>query len=205
MRRLISLICTQLCVLTACAFAQADFSAEIANLSATSNTFHTKIFSTKDKLRFQGEDKSGRTNSIMIVNLATRTSVVLMPQQHQYVENKRPQIPGQGVTFFQASNVEDACAEYQKVSETKKGTCRKTGHETLNGRDTVRYEVSPGESGLIWIDVKLHFPLKWQTSVGKGELRDVKEGSQSAELFEIPPGYAKRSYANPATPKAAQH
>ncbi len=206
MPRLISLACTQLCVLTACAFAQADFSAEIANLSADSNTFHTKIFSTKEKLRFQGEDKSGRTNSIMIVNLATRTSIVLMPQQHQYVENNRSQIPGQGVTFFQASDVEDACAEYQKVSETKKSTCRKTGHETVNGRDTVKYEVSPGKSNLgsIWIDVKVHFPVKWQSSVGKGELRDIKVGAQPAELFEIPPGYTKRGYTTPAKPKPAQ-
>ena len=187
-------------------FAQADFSADIVNLSASSNTFHTKIFSAKDKLRFQGEDKSGRTNSIMIVNLATRTSIVLMPQQHQFVENKRAQIPGQGVTFFQAKDAEDACGDYQKMLQSEKAKCRKAGHETVNGRDTVKYEVSPGEgkTGPIWIDAILHFPIKWESTVGKGELRNIKEGAQPPELFEIPPDYKKRSYATPAKPKPTQ-
>lgn len=207
MFRLIARIVALLSSLCACAAnAQADFSADIVNLSAASNTFHTKIFSTKEKLRFQGEDKSGRTNSIMIVNLATRTSIVLMPQQHQYVENKQAQIPGQGVTFFQAKNVEDACGEYQKISQAGKGKCRKVGHENVNGRDTVKYEVSPekGNTEPIWIDVKLQFPVKWQSSVGKGELRNIREEGQPAELFAIPPGYTKKPSAISSKPKPAQ-
>ena len=187
------------------AFAQADFSADIA--SAASNTFHTKIFSTKDKLRFQGEDKLGRTNSIMIVNLASLTSIVLIPQQRQYVENKEAQIPGQGVTFFQAKDVEDACANWQRVSHGEKGKCHKVGHDTVNGRDAVKYEVSleKGNPSPVWIDVKLHFPVKWQNSVSSGELKNIQEGPQPAPLFEIPAGYVKRSYANTPKPDQSQN
>jgi hypothetical protein len=206
--RLIIRICTVLSLFPACAvFAQADFSADIVNLLTESNTFHTKIFSTKDKVRFQQEDKNGRTMSITIENLALRTSIVLMPQQHQYVENKRPQIPGQGVTFFQAKEVEDACGDYQKIAPAEKGKCRKVGHETVNGRDAVKYEVSPrkGDAGSIWIDASLHFPVKWQSAASKGELRNIKEAAQPAELFEIPAGYAKRSYGGqPAKPKSGK-
>lgn len=188
------------------AFAQADFSADIVNLSATSNTFHTRIFSTKDKLRFQGEDRSGRTNSIMIVNLATGTSIVLIPQQKQYVENKRTQIPGQGVTFFQAKDVEDACGDWQKLARTEKGKCRKIGHEKVVGRDAVKYEgrSAKGEASTFWVDVKLHFPVRWKNSVGAGELRNIHEGVQPADLFEIPRGYEKRTFAAPVRQKPAK-
>ena len=184
------------------AWAQADFSADIANLSAASNTFHTKIFSTKDKLRFQGEDRSGRTNSIMIVDLSKRTSIVLMPQQKQYIESDKPQIPGQGVTFFQAKDVEDACGDWRAFSHYEKGKCKKVGHETVNGRDTVRYEVAPGQgkTGPIWMDAKLQFPVKWQSAVAGGELRNIQEAPQAAELFQIPSGYTKRSLSTAKKP-----
>jgi hypothetical protein len=206
--RLTARICLSLTFLVACAaaLAQADFSADIVNLSATSNTFHTRIFSTKDKLRFQGEDKSGRPNSIMIVNLAAGTSVVLIPQQKQYVESKRAQIPGQGVTFFQATDVEDACGDWQKMAHTEKGKCRKVGHEAVNGRDAVKYEgtSAKGEASSVWIDAKLHFPVKWKGAVATGELRGIKEGPQPAEQFEVPTGYAKRTFSSPAKPATSQ-
>jgi hypothetical protein len=203
------------------AWAQADFSADIVSLSAASNTFHTRIFSTKDKLRFQQEVKSGRVDSIMIANLAKQTSIVLLPQQKQYIESSRPQIPGQGVTFFQARDVEDACGEWQKVMQMQlvaddddeknktpakepsvtasKSTCRKIGHEIINGRDTVKYADTPdkGDSSAIWLDGKLHFPVRWKNAVGAGELRNIKEEPQAAELFAIPSGYTKRVLQNP--------
>ena len=196
-----------------------DFSAEIANLSAASNTFHTRIFSTKNKLRFQGEDKAGRTNSIMIVDLAEGTHTVLLPQQKKYVVNKGSQIPGQGVTFFQFKDVENACGEWQKLMQAAavadednpkapvgKDKCEKIGHETENGRDTVKYEDKPekGEASLMWIDVKLHFPVKWKNAVSSGELRDIKEEPQPPELFAIPAGYTTRPFDVNQKTKPAQ-
>ena len=207
-------------------WAQADFSADIVSLSATSNTFHTRIFSTKDKLRFQQEVKSGRVDSIMIANLANQTSIVLLPQQKQYVESSRPQIPGQGVTFFQARDVEDACGEWQKQMQlaaddddekpkatagnpsatASKNTCRKIGHEIINGRDTVKYENTPEKEArsAIWLDAKLHFPVKWKNAVATGELRNIKEEPQPADLFAIPSGYTKRKLESPPEKNAAK-
>jgi hypothetical protein len=191
----------------AAAWAQADFSADIVNTSATSNTFHTRIFSTKDKLRFQQEVRSGRVDSIMIVNLARQTSIVLVPQQKQYIESSRPQIPGQGVAFFQAKDVEDACGQWLAMTPSAadaddssrkappvKHNCRKIGHENVNGRDTVKYEDTPdkGDASMVWLDVKLHFPVKWKNVVAAGELRNIKEEPQPAELFAIPAGYTKK-------------
>ena len=200
-------VCIGLSLVTACAaFAQSDFSADIVNLSDANNTFPIKIFSMKDKLRFQGQDRSGRTNSIMIVNLAARTSIVLIPQQQQYIESSKPQIPGQGVTFFQAKDVEDACAEWQKMAHTEKEKCHQIGYDAVNGRDTVKYESAPakGESSFVWIDAKLHFPVKWKSAVGAGELRNLEEATQAAQLFEIPRGFTKRTFGSPAKKQTAQ-
>lgn len=206
-------------VLTCAALAQADFSAEIANLSAANNTFHTRIFSTKNKLRFQGEDKAGRTNSIMIVNLAEGTHTVLLPQQKKYVVNKGSQIPGQGVTFFQFKDVESACGEWQRLMQaaavededspkapTGNDKCQKIGHEAVNDRDTVKYEdkAAKGEASLMWVDVKLHFPVKWKNAVASGELRNIKEEAQPAELFTIPAGYTTRPFDIHQKAKPAQ-
>jgi hypothetical protein len=194
--------------LLACAatFAQADFSADIVNLSAGGNTFQTKIFSTTGKLRFQGQDKSGRANSIMLVDLAKQTSIVLMPQQHLYVQEARAQIPGQGVAFFQPKDGEDACSEWQKMAQIEKEKCHKLGHEVLDGRDTVKYESksAKGEIRNIWIDAELDFPVKWKGPVGTGELRNIKVSPQPVELFEIPPGYSQRTFGDGQKPKPSQ-
>ncbi len=188
-------------------------------MSAANNTFHTHIFSTKNKLRFQGEDKVGRANSIMIVDLAEGTHTVLLPQQKKYVVNKGVQIPGQGVTFFQFKDVENACGEWQKLMQAAavededspkapvgNDKCQKIGHESVDGRDTVKYEDKPekGEASLMWIDMKLHFPVKWKNAVASGELRNIKEEPQPAELFAIPAGYTTRPFDVNQKAKPAQ-
>ena len=177
------------------ALAQAPFSADIVNRANPHPPFKTRLYATRDKLRFEGQGKDGRTVSIMISNLATRHSIVLMPQQHMYVEQSRVQIPGQGVTFFQARDVNDACEEWQQMAPNRK--CSKVGPETVNGRETVKYKgtSAKGETTFIWLDTKLHFPVKWQGPVGSGGLRNIQEGEQPAALFEVPAGYVKRGSA----------
>ncbi len=82
------------------------------------------------------------------------------------------------------------------------------GAETLNGRATTKYRVTPagitGEAGgnvgesLIWIDDELHMPIKQEIVSANGagdarwwmELRDI-ETNVPADTFEIPAGYRK--------------
>jgi hypothetical protein len=189
--------------------AQTDFSADIVNLKHPDNPFQTKIYSAKNKLRFEGRDTQGRTGSIMIVDLATRHSIVLMPQQQMYVEESKAQIPGQGVTFFRASDAGNACAEWKKVAGKGLAKCEKIGPDTVNGRAAVKYDGETvtemgTEKTSVWVDNALHFPVKWQGPVGSGELRNILEGAQGAELFAIPAGYTKRHFvqqqAKPALP-----
>jgi hypothetical protein len=175
------------------ALGQKDFSADIVGPKPT-NAFQTKIFVTKDKLRFQQEN-NGHTNSIMLVDLSALTSVVLIPQQHMYVKQSKPQIPGQGVAFFQPQDVANACILWEKMGELK-GKCRNLGKDMVNGRDTMKYEdvAADKSTSYIWIDTKLHFPIKWEGETGTRELRNIQEVPQPADLFAIPTGYTKRSF-----------
>ena len=43
----------------------------------------------------------------------------------------------------------------------------------------------------VWIDQKLHFPIKSVSEDSTWELTNIKEGEPDASLFEIPAGYHK--------------
>lgn len=43
----------------------------------------------------------------------------------------------------------------------------------------------------VWLDAQWHFVVKQESAGITGELENIKEGPQPANLFEIPPGYQK--------------
>jgi len=178
------------------AIAQTEFSADLVNHKQSSSTVDLKLYFGKDKIRFDRVDSGAESEGAGIVNFATQTMTVLMKQQQMYIEMPVAQSPGQKdiYHFFRAGDVENACADWQKIASNQSGSCHKVGHETVNGRETVKYEGanSKGESGYFWIDPKLRFPLKWQDNKGGGgELRNIQEGPQPPSLFEVPAGYTK--------------
>ena len=100
--------------------------------------------------------------------------------------------------FFKSGDVENACSDWLKLERNKGGTCHKVGSETVNGRNTVKYEGTnaSGETSSVWLDSKLRFPVKWQGKNNGGEMRNIQEGPQPASLFEIPAGYTKMDMGN---------
>jgi hypothetical protein len=173
--------------------AQTEFSAEVVDLQKPGTPTQAKIYFAKDKLRMEPQSAGGKGGAI-IMNLATQTSTVFLPQQHMYME-----MPAQGQSqrqtyaFFQPIDVENACGDWQKTPHAQGGSCRKVGKETVNGRATVKYEgtSSTGDVSYFWLDPKLRFPVKWQGKSSAGELRNIQEGGQPASLFEPPAGYTK--------------
>lgn len=178
-------------LLAGVAAAQSDFSAEIVN---GKNDASGKIFISKDKIRFESGKKDPRNSGAMIMNMGTQTALVVMDQQHMYMElpvqmaNQR-----QAYNFFRAGDVENACSSWLTNGKNKGGTCHKVGSDTVNGRSAIKYEGTNanGDSGFFWIDPKIAFPVKWEGKNGTGELRNIQEGSQPASLFEVPAGYTK--------------
>jgi hypothetical protein len=90
-------------------------------------------------------------------------------------------------------NAEDACPDWQKAADPKV-TCEKVGHEAVDGRQTVKYvnrsASREGSAAAVWIDPTLKFVVKWESADTGAELRNIKEGQQSPDLFVIPHGYA---------------
>jgi K+-sensing histidine kinase KdpD len=192
-RLMIRRLCFCVLVLVAgSALAQTEFSANIV----TSNKQGTgKIYFAKDKLRIDAQEQNSPTHmGVFIADLAKQTTIILMPQQQMYMEMPVQMMQQRGLySFFRTGDVENACADWEKVPHHKVGSCHKVGSETVNGRSTVKYEGTneSGEVGQMWLDPKLRFPVKWQEKNNGGELRDIQEGSQPASLFEIPAGYTK--------------
>ena len=179
---------------TAFVFAQTEFSAEVFDSHKQGTTSQSKIYFSKDKIRFDSSDSDPRSAGAFIMNLSNQSMTILMPQQHMYMEMPaEAQEQRQMFSFFKTSDVENACGDWLKLANNKGGSCHKSGSETVNGRSTVKYEGtnSKGEASQVWLDPKLRFPVKWQGKSGTGELRNIQEGDQPASLFAIPAGYTK--------------
>lgn len=190
--------CVAVLALSNFALGQSEFSADIVNNQTPTKT-PTKAYFGRDKMRFETAENSARGGGAVILDLATQKFVVLMPKQNMYMEMPEHAMESRGMfQFFKSGDAENACADWLKVEENKGGTCHKLGHETVNGRDTVKYEGtnSSGESKTAWLDAKVRFPIKWQGKDSGGELRNIQEGPQPASLFEIPAGYSKMDTGN---------
>ena len=175
------------------ALAQTEFSADIVDLQKAGTPTTAKIYFAKDKIRIETQGGAHGGGAI-IVNFATQTSIVLMSQQHMYMEMPaQTQEQRLGFNFFQTGDVENACGDWQKLRSSQGATCHKVGNETVSGRSTVKYETtnSNGEVSHFWLDPKLRFPVKWQGKSNSGELRNIQEGTQPASLFEVPAGFTK--------------
>jgi Domain of unknown function (DUF4412) len=174
--------------------AQAEFSGEVVDLQKPGAPTVAKLYFAKDKMRIEAQTSGPHGGGVVIMNFASQTSDILMPQQHMYMEMPvQSQGQRQVYSFFEVGDVENACGDWQKISHMQPGSCHKVGTDTVNGRSAIEYEAtnSSGDVSRVWLDAKVRFPLKWQGKNSGGELRNVQAGSQPASLFEIPAGYTK--------------
>lgn len=80
--------------------------------------------------------------------------------------------------------------------DSKYVTCQEVGTEVVGGRSTQKWEFTHTGMGAPtksyqWIDPKLYIAVKVENNSSVTELRNIKEGSQPAELFEVPADYHK--------------
>jgi hypothetical protein len=174
--------------------AQAEFSADIFDLQKSGDSSQAKIYFAKDKMRVEPQGVNARSGGAVIVNFATQTALVLMTQQHMYMEMPvQMQAQRLAYSFFQTADVENACTDWQKTGHNQDNTCRKIGSDTVNGRSVIKFETTNknGDVSHFWLDPKLRFPVKWEGKNNSGELRNIQEGAQPATLFEVPAGFTK--------------
>lgn len=191
---LITMVAALVFAISSPLMAQSDFSADIVSHDQGKDSNRATVYVTKDRMRVESQGQNGR-EGVFIVNFATQTSDVLMPEHKMYMEMHSNQGPGAQRTwaYFRAADVDNACSDWLKMSARPYADCHKVGNETVNGRNTVKYQGTSqsGEVYTVWLDSKLAFPIKWQGKNGGGEMQNIKVGSLSASLFEIPPDYQK--------------
>jgi hypothetical protein len=150
-----------------------------------------KMYLNQQHMRMDMSQGMPRGGAIMITNFATKTTDTLMPEQHMYMEfnanDAMARRPGMGPNIHPLRDPSNPCANDEGA------TCKNLGVEQVNGRTCDHWQMTAkdGKVSNVWIDQKLHFPIKSVSENSTWQLTNIKEGEPAASLFEIPPGYQK--------------
>ncbi len=129
--------------------------------------------------------------SVILTDFKTQTIDIIMPAQKMYMEHKADEMaghrPGMMPNIKPFRDPSNPCANEEGM------TCKNLGVEQVNGRTCDHWQITnkSGKVSNVWIDQKLHFPIKGVSEDSTWELSNIQEGEPSASLFQIPPGYTK--------------
>ena len=142
----------------------------------------SRIFVSKTKSRLESR---GMINLVMLVDAADHSTIVLYPDQKAY-----QQMESRPSQYFRAADAGNACPDWQEAAG-RPLKCEKVGEDVADGRKTIKYRntSADGSDEYVWIDSKLNYVIKWDLGQTAAELHNIKDGSQPADLFEIPRGY----------------
>ncbi len=159
-----------------------------------SHKMNGKIYMGPQHMRM---DMEGGPNggAIMITNFTTKTTDTLMPEQHMYMEfNAADAMAGRSGTpgIKPLSDPGNPCASEEGMM------CKNLGVEQIDGRTCDHWQMTNKDGTVtnVWIDQKIHFPIKSASQDSSWTLTNIKEGEPEASLFEIPTGYQKMDMGN---------
>jgi len=161
-----------------------DFSADIVT-KTKGKTMQGKIFLSGEKSRMEMQ------NMVVIGRLDKKVTWMLMPDRKMYMESEMK--PG-------SIPVEKDPSQVSKEL---------VGKDTVDGQAATKYKVTftdskGGQTSVYqWFLDKNGFPVKTAAldDSWSHEYRNIKEGAQPPDLFEIPEGYKK--FSMPAIPGAS--
>jgi Domain of unknown function (DUF4412) len=154
-----------------------------------------KMYFGSGHMRMDVRGGPGGSSSI-ISDFKTQTTDILMPEQHIYLEQKAGAMAGP------AAGMVPNVKQYRDPSNPCAGeagmTCKILGVEEVNGRTCDHWQITDknGKLANVWIDQKLHFPIKAVSEDSTMTLSNIKEGEPATSLFQIPPGYNKMDMGN---------
>jgi outer membrane lipoprotein-sorting protein len=164
------------------------FSGDMTSKMSDGKTMNGKVYFSDGKMRM--DMNMGGHDAVLINDTAKSTSYMLMPQQKMYMEFHAGQnmrgVPK--MSDLKSYDPEHPCAQMQDM------TCEKQGTETVNGRSTDKWLMTnkkDNSTNTLWIDKKLHFPVRTVSKEVQMDLTNIQEGQPSASLFEIPSGFRK--------------
>lgn len=167
--------------------APVPFSADWAILEEGQPQETGKYYASTEGIRMEGI--AGGEPYTMIFNFERKLAWNVMASERMYMETPiDPDEPGStddvmgGLGSFGSPCPRDAKAT-------------RIGRETLHGRNVEKWTcaVPRQETLTIWFDTRLQVPIRTEDEDGVFELRNIKEGRPSADLFLPPAGYTKFS------------
>ena len=175
------------------------FSADFSTTSANGNAnMKGKFFFSPPKVRMDMTDTGQHQRAqgpfggkmSMIMDGDAKMAYMLMPEAQMYMEfptDANNPMAQRGPKWQDFKG--DPCT----FSKDQGSTCKKLGTETVNGRSCDKWEVTEksGKKETLWIDQKLHFPVRMTDGEMTSDFTNIKEGAQDAALFKVPPGYRK--------------
>jgi hypothetical protein len=168
------------------------FSADMQFSSTGAKAGHDmtgKMYVSSEHMRMDMQSGGPGGGAIMITNFASQTTDTLMPAQHMYMEFKADQQGRRGM----GPNIKAFHDPNNPCADEPGSTCKNMGVEQVNGRTCDHWQITDknGKVSNVWIDQKLHFPIKGVSDTSTWELTNIQEGEPAASLFEIPAGYQK--------------
>jgi hypothetical protein len=171
-------------------------------IGETPQQWHGKLYVDSGHMRLELQNPPN-PSPIVLTNFATQTDDVLLPPMKTYIEHpigdphsRGPALAMRDLHPYDPSN---PCGGQTDLS------CKKIGAETVAGRSCDHWELNRKDTVVnLWIDQKLHFPLKTVTEDATVTLSSVHEGAQAATLFVIPSDYKKMNMKPQAGAAQAQ-
>lgn len=171
------------------------FSADMTITPKTGEKVTGKIYFSPPKNRMDMNTRQGSVSTI--TDGSTKTSYTIMHAQKMYMEMHLDQLANQMGPMMKAPKAPSSFDPSHPCGADM--TCKKVGTETVNGRVCDKWVMSDkrGNTTTAWIDQKLFYPIKTQSSGGDTfDLTNVKEGPQPAALFQPPADYRKMDLGN---------
>jgi hypothetical protein len=192
-----------------------EFSADVVQTPAKGNE-STRVSVGKTKVRLQ-ELENGRPQGGAIFDLTTNSMVIIDDDDRSYMGGGNDPVlnlmvaatmEGLGAPpiwrFFRPTDSSDPCTEWNAIAtkiarrDTTQPpphfTCKGLGSDNVDGRSANKWSVTATgdgktETGLVWIDSRLHVVSRSQDKTGEMHLVNVKEGPQPDAVFAIPSNY----------------
>ncbi len=180
-------------VVLLCAIAQAqatftrDFSADSVSHSAGRET-DGRFYVSKGRIRMETL-RNGVVKGVMIMDPRSKTLWEIMPERNVAMNMSRMY-----ASMLSSKDLMQKPVDAKNPCATLTGyTCHKLGAETVNGRQTEKWELTEpnGKATYLWVDPTIPLAIKTQTDQYTGEFRNIKEGPQPESLFTVPPDYRK--------------
>jgi hypothetical protein len=193
--------------LTAAAAKEREFSADMVISQSTGQTQVEKLYVGKGRARIDRLTQDGETDRIssLLMDFDHQFLYLLLSQDRMYLQI----LGSSGILFYRGSYLfrpqdpNTACSDWIPEADSRGVTlrCNQAGQDAVDGRPTSKWDATAtnGAHGSLWYDPDLNFVVKVLRVSKEGvetgyELKNIKVGTQSPSLFEVPTGYRQFTF-----------